>query len=66
MNENTTFNNIVIASFGIMVMIGALCLISSLTSCSKIEEDNTYCLVVDTTTTDTSVIAKRVRRAINE
>ena len=66
MNENTTFNNIIIASFGIMVMIGALCLISSLTSCSKIEEDDGCYLIVDTTTTDTSVIVKRVRRAINE
>jgi hypothetical protein len=66
MNENTTFNNIVITAFGIMVMIGALCLISSLTSCSKIEEDDGCYLIVDTTRTDTSVIAKRVRRAINE
>ena len=63
MNENTTFNNIIITAFGIMVMIGALLLISSLTSCSKIEEDDGCYLLVDTTS---STLDMRIRRAVYE
>lgn len=46
MNENTAFNNTIIASFGIIALIAFLCTVSSLTSCNKIEDDN--CMVQDT------------------
>ena len=46
MNENTAFNNTIIASFGIIALISFLCTVASLTSCNKIEDDN--CMVQDT------------------
>ena len=46
MNENTAFNNTIIASFGIIALIAFLCTVSSLTSCNKADDDN--CMVQDT------------------